>query len=169
MFGFLKKKDDSVTEESNAVEMKSNAASRGNQLSYNPNLIEKLKGDHQVLLGVYGEIKAASDARNFPLVIEKLQELKRGFMDHILTENVSLYVYMKNSFNDDDASLELVQGFRSEMDGIGKVVRAFITKYETIGVDSDLAASFAEDLAGIGAALVARIEREEGTLYPLYH
>ena len=36
------------------------------------------------------------------------------------------------------------------------------------GIDEDLASSFAHDLAGIGEALVARIEREEGTLYPLY-
>lgn len=41
-------------------------------------------------------------------------------------------------------------------------------KYETIGVDKDLASSFAHYLDGIGAALVARIEREEGSLYPLY-
>ncbi len=89
-------------------------------------------------------------------------------MDHILIENVSLYVYMKRKFIDDDINTELVTDFRKEMDGIGKVVRAFIVKYETIGLDNTFATSFEKDLADIGTALVARIEREEQTLYPLY-
>lgn len=167
MFNLFKKKDKeqkSSVEEPQVV----HKAAPGTEIRYNPNLINKLKTDHQALLGIYGEIKAAFDASNYPLVTEKLKALKSGFMDHILVENVSLYVYMKSSFHDDEGNLELVQGFRSEMDGIGKVVRAFLLKYEMIGVDEDLASSFGHDLAGIGEALVARIEREENTLYPLY-
>ena len=54
------------------------------------------------------------------------------------------------------------------MDRISKAVRAFILKYEMIGIDKDVVPSFAEELGGISEALVARIQREEGTLYPLY-
>jgi len=167
MFNLFKKKDKKP--ESSVIKQQSpQQVAPGTTIRYNPNLINKLKGDHQALLGIYGEIKSAADSANYPLATQKLKELKRGFMDHILIENVSLYVYMKNSFKGDEANVELVQSFRNEMDGIGKVVRAFILKYETIGVDANLASSFAHDLKDIGAALVARIEREEGTLYPLY-
>ena len=169
MFNFFKKKDKSVETKADVQQVQQvHQSAPGTEIRYNPNLINKLKTDHQNLLSIYGEINEAFTAKNYPLVTEKLKALKRGFMDHILVENVSLYVYMKNSFRDDEENVELVQDFRSEMDGIGKVVRAFIMKYETIGIDADLAASFGEELAGIGEALVARIEREEGTLYPLY-
>lgn len=168
MFNLFKKKNKEPQQQRTEDKQTLHKAAPGTEIRYNPNLIEKLEGDHQELLGLYGEIKAAFDSNNYSLVTEKLKALKRGFMDHILVENVSLYVYMKSSFQGDEANIELVQGFRSEMDEIGKVVRAFLLKYETIGVDEDLAHSFGEDLAGIGEALVARIEREEGTLYPLY-
>ncbi len=171
MFDFFKKNKEEVVPESSAVKEKryyGHAAAPGTKICYNPNLIPKLEGDHQTLFGIYGEIKEASDLANYSLVKDKLKEFKQGFLDHILIENVSLYVYMKNALHDDEESVDLVQEFRSEMNEIGKVVRAFILKYETIGVNQDLASSFAQDLAGIGQALVDRIEREEGTLYPLY-
>ena len=166
MFNFFKKKDKELETKTHSQQVHQSAP--GTEIRYNPNLIDKLKTDHQDLLAIYGEINTAFNAKNYSLVTEKLMALKRGFMDHILVENVSLYVYMKSSFRDDEENVELVQGFRSEMDVIGKAVRAFILKYETIGVDEALASSFSSELAGIGEALVARIEREEGTLYPLY-
>lgn len=170
MFDFLKKKNKSVDSQGNsgAQQADSHAAAPGTQIRFNPNLIDKLEDDHQSLLAIFGELSAAITAANYPLATEKLTEFKRGFLDHILVENVSLYVYMKSSFKDDEGNIGLVQEFRSEMDGIGKAVRTFILKYETIGIDKDVASSFAEELGGIGEALVARIQREEGTLYPLY-
>ena len=170
MFDFLKKKNKKVDLQNNSdlVQDASHKVAPGTQIRYNPNLISKLEGDHQSLLEIFGEISTALSATDFPLVLEKLKEFKRGFLDHILVENVSLYVYMKSSLNEDEGNIDLVQEFRSEMDGIGKAVRAFLLKYETIGVDKSVAPSFAEELGGIGEALVARIQREEGTLYPLY-
>lgn len=168
MFNFLKKKSTKVETENNATEQQVHAFAPGTEIRYNPNLVEKLEDDHQDLLRIFGEINAAFADNDYSQVTENLKEFKHGFLDHILVENVSLYVYMKSAFSDDEANIELVQEFRSEMDGIGKAVRAFLLKYETIGIDKDLAASFENELAGIGEALVARIEREESTLYPLY-
>ena len=155
-----------LTQELSAIELNYDILT--SEIRYNPNLIGKLEYDHQALLEIFGEINAAETAANYPLVTDKLKEFKQGFLDHILIENVSLYVYMKSSFKDDEGNIGLVQEFRSEMDGIGKAVRAFILKYEMIGINKDVAPSFTEDLGGIGEALVARIQREEGTLYPLY-
>lgn len=170
MFDFLKKKEKKVDLQDNSAPQQNNGhtAAPGTNIRYNPNLIGKLEGDHQSLLKIFGEINAALTEANYPLVVDKVKEFKRGFLDHILVENVSLYVYMKSSFKSDVDNSELVQEFRSEMDGIGKAVRAFILKYETIGINKDVAPAFTEELGGIGEALVARIQREEGTLYPLY-
>ena len=171
MFNLFKKKDKeqkSSVEESRVEVEVIHRPAPGTEIRYNPNLVNKLEDDHQELLGIFGEINEAFAVADYSLVTDKLKEFKRGFLDHILVENVSLYVYMKSAFHDDEANIDLIQEFRSEMDGIGKVVRAFLLKYETIGVDKDLASSFGAELAGIGEALVARIKREEGTLYPLY-
>ncbi|MFK5914635.1 MAG: hemerythrin domain-containing protein [Woeseiaceae bacterium] len=166
MFSFFKKKK-SVK---NTLEVKSAyQAAPGTEIRFNPHLVNKLEDDHQELLEVFGEINIAFAASNYPLVLERLKAFKRGFLDHILVENVSLYVYMKSAFKDHNENTELVQEFRSEMDGIGKAVRAFLAKYEKVGLDKESAPTFEKEISGIGEALVARIEREEATLYPLYN
>jgi hypothetical protein len=58
--------------------------------------------------------------------------------------------------------------FRHEMDGIGRVVVGFLTKYREIGIHPELAGEFSKDFTAIGEALVGRIRREEDTLYPMY-
>ena len=166
MFNFFKKKKG--VSENRREEQQEVRTAPGTQISYAPDLIDKLKGDHQTLLAIYGEINAAFEAGNYTLVTDKLKAFKLALMDHLLTENVRLYIYLARSFAQDELNGELVKGFRGEMDQIAKVVMAFLSRYETLGVDKELAASFGKDLEGIGAALVGRIEREEGTLYPLY-
>jgi hypothetical protein len=54
------------------------------------------------------------------------------------------------------------------MDGIGKAVLAFLSKYRDLDTQPNLAVSFRSDLDAVGKVLVERIEREESTLYPLY-
>lgn len=165
MFNIFKKKSGS---ESHQKQQQESTVAPGTEISYDPELVGKLKNDHQALLGLYGEIKAAFDSADYPLVTVKLNEFKTNLVDHLLVENVRLYIYLGHSFASDEINNDLVKEFRAEMGGIAKVVMAFLTKYETIGVDADLAVSFGKDLEGIAGALVARINREEGTLYPLY-
>lgn len=166
MLDFFRKKNSKS--ESHVEEQQDFSSAPGTQIRYAPDLIDKLKGDHRVLLGTYGEIKVAFDTGDYTLVTEKLKAFKIGLMDHLLTENVRLYIYLAHSFASDETNGDLVKGFRGEMDQIAKVVMAFLTRYETIGIDKALAAPFGADLEAIGEALVARIEREENTLYPLY-
>ena len=166
MFGLFKKKKTIL--ETAREEKTEYSYAPGTQIRYAPELIDKLKDDHQILLSIFGEIKAAFDSVNYSLVTLKLKDFKTALMDHLLTENVRLYIYMTRSFADDEVNGELVKGFRSEMNDIAKVVMTFLTRYETLGVDETLAATFSKDLDAIGGALAARIEREESTLYPLY-
>ncbi len=54
------------------------------------------------------------------------------------------------------------------MQQIGKVVTAFLRKYNHSDFTPDLHATFGGELDAIGAALAGRIQREEETLYRLY-
>lgn len=168
MFGFLKTKTKKEKEKNIEEEKKEFACAPGTQIRYAPELIDKLQDDHQLLLQIFGQINTAFSASDYKLVTKRLKEFKTALMDHLLTENVRLYIYLSRSFATDDVNSDLVQGFRTEMNGIAKAVMTFLTRYETIGVDETLAETFSKDLKDIGEALVARIDREENTLYPLY-
>ncbi len=140
----------------------------GTTIRYSPDLVESLEADHKKLLGLYGKIQKAFDAKQFEEVSSMLKSFKSGLNAHLLTENVRLYIYLDHSLSEDPLNSELIHGFRREMDDIAKVALGFLTKYETIGVDEHLAPYFMKDFATIGEVLVERIEREESTLYPLY-
>lgn len=140
----------------------------GTHIAYHPNLIDQLKADHQKLLGIFGNILTAFKAGDLAGTANLLEEFRGDIQGHLLTENVKLYIYLEHALRQDEESHSLVHGFRHEMDGIGKAVLAFLGKYKNIASQPDLAASFGPELEQIGEALVARIKREEETLYPLY-
>jgi hypothetical protein len=101
----------------------------GTKIRYNPNLIETLKRNHQVFWEFYGQIKSALNSDNRPLIQQKLKEFRISFMDHILSENVSLYVYLCKIYADDESKVNFIKSTRSGMDSIGKEVRAFMKKF----------------------------------------
>jgi len=140
----------------------------GTGIRFDPELINKLKDDHQSLLKLYGDIKAHFDARDYEAVSSKLNDFRTALQEHLLTENVRLYIYLSHMFKTDETNFELIRGFRKEMDGIAKTAMDFLRKYDAIGVDADLATSFEKDFATIGEVLGSRIQKEENTLYPLY-
>lgn len=166
MFGFFKSKKSADETKEKAQEEVHTAP--GTQIRYSEDLIDSLQDDHQVLLKLYGEINEAFEEKRYADVSEMLVSFKGGLNAHLLTENVRLYIYLQHALANDPTSSELIHGFRKEMDEIAKVALNFLKKYETIGVDEDLAAHFANDFATIGKVLVERIEKEEATLYPLY-
>lgn len=141
----------------------------GTEISYNPDLIETLKHNHQVFWEIYGQIKAALNSDDRPLIQQKLKEFRMSFMEHILTENVSLYVYLSKFYGDDKSTVDLVKKTRNEMDKIGKMVRAFMQKYETMDVDDSMFATFSEGLESVIQELDKRITTVETSIYPLYH
>lgn len=140
----------------------------GTTISHDAGLIASLKADHQHLLAGFQSITAASLAGNLASVQQQLGQFQTLLMDHLLKENVRLYVYLEHVLKDDRVSHEMMHGFRHEMDAIGRVVVDFLGKYREIASHPELAAAFANDLKGIGEALVARIKREEDILYPMY-
>lgn len=140
----------------------------GTHIHHDADLIVSLKDDHQKLLRTFQAIGAASFAGELGKVQSLLGQFQTMIMDHLLKENVRLYVYLEHLLANDPVSHQMMHGFRHEMDGIGRVVVGFLEKYKTISQHPELADTFATDLRAIGEALVARIKREEDILYPMY-
>lgn len=140
----------------------------GTRIGYDPALVVGLLNEHRLLLDIFGAIAADTKADKFATVEQRLEHFRVALRNHLLKENVRLYVYLEHLLEGDSSSHEMMHDFRREMDGIGKVVVGFLTKYQSIGSQPQLQVQFPQDLEQIGKALVARIESEENTLYPMY-
>lgn len=144
------------------------AGAPGTSIYFDPQLIDALQADHRMLLDIYKSIDAAKSAGDLSAIQTRLDQFRMLIQDHLLKENVRLYVYLERVLKDDPTSHQLMHEFRHEMDGIGRVVVGFLTKYRDIASHPELVDDFTRDFAAIGQALVARIRREESTLYPMY-
>lgn len=167
MFGFFRRKK--FTEpEAPVIPPPQYQAAPGTEIRFQPELVPQLKTDHQNLIGIYLDIKTAFEGGDYEEVAKKLVHFRSSLQAHLLTENVRLYIYLSHSLANDEINSELIHEFRREMDAIARVAMNFLKKYDTIGVDKELAGAFAKDFATIGQVLTERIEKEERVLYPLY-
>lgn len=164
MFGFLKKR-----EEQKPAAAQAPAPAQSGGIPFYPELVKELVGDHHRLFQLYGGIKESFDRRDLAIVAGKLKEFGVLLRNHLLTENMRLYIYLQQKMAKDEVNSALVRSFRKEMDGIAKTALEFLDKYDGIEKKSeaDLAA-FAEEFDRIGSVVRARMSREEETLYPLY-
>lgn len=140
----------------------------GTSIHHDPTLIAKLRKDHQVLFDIYNQVQAAFDAKNFARVKDLLAEFRSTVQQHLLTENVKLYIYLSHQLASDAANAQIISEFRHEMNGIARVVMDFLRRYTEGPLGANEAAAFKKELEEIGSALVKRTQREENTLYPLY-
>lgn len=140
----------------------------GTSIAYSPELVPELKDDHQQLLKLFAEIKAAHAHGNLQEVGELLDRFRNALGEHLIKENVRFYIYLEHALKKDQASHDLVHQFRRDMDGIGKTVMAFLKRYRNIASEPALAATFGPELDNVGKVLGERIRSEEQTLYALY-
>jgi len=161
LFGLFKKKTNP-----NEVEEPVSVGSTG--ISYKPQLIENLKADHVNLLDIYNDIKLASEDKNFQEVEDYLIIFRNELEDHLLKENINLYIYLSHLLKDDSSNSGVIASFRKEMDAIASIVLKFLAKYESIETDVGLQEGFAKEFGVIGEVLGTRIQREESTLYTFY-
>jgi len=134
------------------------AMNKANTGSYNPKLITIFEKEHRVLLGMYKKIHSSATNGDTDLVKAELKRFRLLLTGHLLKENQHLYTHLFATLKD-QVSIDMTINMKKEMDGIGKVVLSFISKYskEASTIDS----SFLSDLEEIGAALVERIQNEE--------
>lgn len=144
------------------------AVAPGTHIAYHPQLVGELIQEHRNLLACFNAVAQAFDSGDLAATCRELEHFRGALLAHLLKENVRFYIYLEHALAGDATSHALVHQFRHEMDGIGKVVIAFLAKYAELANTPALAESFPGELGGIGEVLIQRIRNEEDTLYPLY-
>ncbi len=137
-------------------------------IAYDPTLIGKLKSDHVELVTLYTRLLTAATSARPASIPDDLVHFRRAFQSHILLENVRFYVYMDRLLATHPEEREYVRSLRKDMNGISKAVAEFIHTWVTSPPDASTLATFEEQLKGVGAALTARVQLEESSLYTLY-
>jgi hypothetical protein len=155
-----------VTSVAHAAPSAAPVASAG--IPFNPNLIDKLKGDHQELFAIYTRLHEAATSARFTKITDDIIVLRRVFNGHILLENVRFYVYLERLLKNHPEEKNYVHSLRKDMNGIANAVSTFCEKWITNPVTTLTQAAFTAELQGIGGALTSRVELEESTLYTLY-
>jgi len=146
----------------------SQSVAPGTQIRYRPTLVAELELDHRNLLSLFALITELTNAEDYALAEMRLKEFHALLHKHLLTEKIHLYIYIEHLWPRTSEQHRMVQSYRQEMEGIGKVVVSFLRKYENFTTDPHLYEPLRNDLAKVGAVLSRRIEAEEANLYPLY-
>ena len=144
------------------------AVAPGTHIAYHPQLVGELIQEHGNLLACFNAIVQVFENGDLAATCRELERFRGNLLAHLLKENVRFYIYLEHALAGDATSHALVHQFRHEMDGIGKVVLAFLGKYAELAKNPALADSFRGELGGIGEVLIQRIRNEEDNLYPLY-
>lgn len=139
----------------------------GTQISYDAQLIPRFEGHHQSLLKLFGSLSEAAEKSDYASVATTLKTFLRVLDQHVLEENLKLYVYLEKCI-DDQHHQEMIHEMKREMGEIGHTVHAFARHHTQFGVNDQNIGKFREELRQIGEALKDRIQREEESLYTLY-
>lgn len=169
LFSFLfgKKQEEAVQQQAQANQ-KDGAVAPGTHIAYHPELVAELKHEHVQLVECFQGIAESFSAGDLAETCRRLETFRGGILAHLLKENVRFYIYLEHALAGDSVSHAMMHQFRHEMDGIGKAVIAFLSKYSEMAQKPELAKTFGADLEAVGGVLVQRIRNEEENLYPLY-
>lgn len=139
-------------------------------VQHHSTLVTQLVGDHRQLLESFGVLKKAAEARDVVAFKQALQGFKALLVPHVLEEAIRLYTYMRQEFKTrgDANNYQLVNGYKSEMKGIGDAAVHFVETYSAAADDAIDFQKVCASLHEIGHLLGDRIRREESELYPLY-
>jgi hemerythrin-like domain-containing protein len=135
---------------------------------YDPTLVAKLKDDHQGLVKNFTAMIKSAEKGNDKHTLAYMSRFKKLLQHHLITENTKLYLYLNTVFRQDADTFDIVKGFRQEMGQIGRVVNAFVEKWERSTFDEVKRGNFIKEANKIAGVLVQRISTEEDRLYEIY-
>jgi regulator of sigma D len=144
------------------------APERPSGLAYDPGLIAEFLDTHQTLLALHGHARTAAFQGNWKETSAALEEFRIELTDHLVSEGIRLYVYLKQSLKEEPEIQAQMRHFATEMHGIGAAVMKYLDAVRDIAVEPYQRAGFIEQWDQIGGTLVQRIQREEKVLYPMY-
>lgn len=159
--GEAKRKED-------AAQASSSAGRASGEIGYDAGLIGKLEAEHRELMGILTAVKKASADGRYSQIPDLLANFKHAFLNHVGLENVKLYVYLQQHGSVDAVTLEFVSGVRKEMNEIARTVMKFVDANIAAAPSPVNVTDFHIQLAQAEAALIKRVQIEEGQLYSLY-
>lgn len=135
------------------------------RIAYKSTLVPTLEQEHKELMAIYWKALAAAQNHKTELTRKLLLKFKEQFVDHLLKENTSLYIYLRKSAKK-PSTKQAVTSVKSEMDKIGRSIMRFLE--ESVKEDAVYDVVFVDKLTQMGDALSQRIEKEEAYVYPNY-
>ncbi len=137
-------------------------------IGYDAALIERFLKDHRRLFSLHRRARRAALARDTETIQQRLQEFRSLLVEHLLTETVKLYVYLRQCFKTDPERYRAISGYKKEMDSIGKAVLDFVDGYTNTPAQNINFDQLIRTLDELGQVLVERLQREETDLYLMY-
>lgn len=135
------------------------------KISYKSSLIPTLQKEHQELLDIFDQASKAAHAKMTKRPKKLLLKFKDMFVDHVLRENTSLYIYLQHSAQT-TTSEKAIRVVKSDMEKIAREVMQFLHYgiKETTSIDDE----FLKRMGEISEVLHRRINQEEQHVYPNY-
>lgn len=135
------------------------------KIAYKPDLVPILENEHRELVSLYMDAMTAAQNRKAKRAKALLTDFKDVFIDHVLKENTSMYIYLRHSARR-QSSQDAIQSVKGDMDQIARRVKQFLD--HSIDEKTVVDAKFVLDMQDVGKVLMKRIEQEEAFVYPHY-
>jgi hemerythrin len=135
------------------------------KIAYKPELVSTLQKEHTQLQSLFWKTLTSAHNHKDDVTRRLLTRFKDLFVDHVLKESTSLYLYLRHTAEEPNSEHTL-KTIKADMDVIGRKIKRFLD--ESINEDSSLDEHFIAEFKRIGIALNERIEMEEEFVYPRY-
>lgn len=135
------------------------------KIAYKSTLIAEFEKDHVDLLELFEQASEAAQTGADKRSKLLLSQFKGMFVDHILRENTSLYLYLKHTAHG-EASQKALRSIKLEMEKIASEVMRFLDHAikESTPIDDD----FLQRMSQASEKIHKRIRHEEDHVYPIY-
>ena len=135
------------------------------KIAYKPNLINVLQTEHRSLLDLFEKATMTAHAGMQQKSKAFFTEFKDKFVDHVLKENTSLYIFLQHSAKP-GAAQKSISSAKHEMDLIAREIMQFLDY--CIDDSTEFGSEFLERLNVVDKKLKKRIIDEESLIYPNY-
>jgi len=135
------------------------------KIAYNSTLIPALQRKNVELLDLYDKAYRAAHLKDAKQTKKLLSKFKYTFVNHVLHENTSLYLYLQRSAKD-STSKDSIEFMKFEMDKIARQIVKF-TRYG-IKTSTSIDDEFLQRMSSASKILRSRIKEEENFVYPNY-
>lgn len=137
-------------------------------MEHDPDLVHKLKEEHQELLRIVAAIKKTVTDNQLQQLPNLLYSFKTTFEKHLALENTKLYVYLRQNSAPDEITARFVSTVHAEMDDVAYALNRFVDMHLSAPPDSDTVTLFSSELARLSSLLTWRLQFEERSLFYFY-